>query len=129
MLEVIKEKPPIYEQANKQFGVEWDDGVIFTYGDDVYCKYDIAPQKWVHETVHIHQQGDNPKAWWDKYFKDEDFRLKQEMEAYAAEALWIKNNVKDRNYKAKLIFQISCDIASPMYGSLIKQSEAWSALK
>lgn len=128
-MEIVKTKPPIYDKAHEQFGVEWDDGVIFTYGDKIHCKYDLSPQKVVHESIHVQQQGQNPEAWWKKYFEDKEFRLNQEMEAYAAEFLFLKDKIKDRNELTRAKWSIAQDLASPMYGSLIGFWEVMKVLK
>lgn len=118
-----KEIPPIYETLHKTFGVEWDSGIIITYGDTVYCKYDLPEQKLVHEQVHILQQK-NPKEWWEKYLLDPTFRLFQEMEAYRAETQYLKQTIKDRNKLALRVHHLCNDISSQMYGGIIPYKDA-----
>ena len=116
-------KPPIYDRCVEMFGVNWDDGVIFTYGDTIYCKNDIPEHKILHESVHIKQQGDESDKWWDKYFEDVNFRLQQEIEAYLAENK-ILNKIKDRNTRFKLKeFNARC-LSGKMYGNIISYQEA-----
>lgn len=122
-------KPPVYDRCAEQFGVDWEDGVIFTYGDTIFCKNKVHPCKVAHEKVHIKQQGDDPDAWWDRYFEDPQFRLEQELEAYKAETRWMNQNMRDRNERFRAIRQNAKDISSSVYGSIISFDEALKILR
>jgi len=89
------EKPPnnIYEKCRERFGVDWDKGIIFTYGDTIYCKSPISDDLKVHEATHIRQQREiGEDIWWERYLKDKDFRLSQEVEAYKNQMEYINKN-------------------------------------
>ena len=123
------EKPPNWNEICKHFSVDWNKGVIVTYGDTVHCISDIGEQKEIHEAIHIPQQlYTGVDKWWSKYFEDPKFRLSQEMEAYKAEVKWVRNRYKDRNTRFKVIRQICLDISSKMYGSMISYEEATKLL-
>jgi hypothetical protein len=122
-----KEQPEIYKTLHEKFGVEWDSGVIITYGDTVYCKYDLPEQKIVHEQVHIDQQK-NPKEWWEKYLLDPKFRLFQEVQAYRAECRYLEKTIKDRNKLSLRIHDICKDISSSMYGGIVPYAVAKEAV-
>lgn len=84
---IVDAYPPIYNLAVEKFGVDWENLVCFTYAPNIHIKGGKIKDKDLleHELVHIRQQTNYPggaKAWWDRYFEDEDFRLKQELEAY-----------------------------------------------
>ena len=116
--------PPVYQKCHEQFGVNWEDGIIITYGDEVYCKTDIPKDLEVHEGTHIRQQKEIGKdIWWDKYFNDKEFRLSQEVEAYQNQLNYLKEVVKDRNKLAKLKNEIWSQMAN-MYGDMCTFSEA-----
>jgi len=120
-----KEIPDIYWELKKHFKINWKKGVIITYGDTVYCKWKIKEPKITHEKVHIKQQKEmGVEKWWDKYIKDKEFRLDQELEAYKAEVEWIKDNVKGFVLKDKMIAKVIMDLSSDMYGGIIKFNEA-----
>jgi hypothetical protein len=120
-------KPPIYNKCVEVFGVNWDDGVIFTYGDTIYCKNEIPDYKIAHESTHIKQQGNNPDEWWARYFVDTEFRLQQEIEAYLAENK-ILNKIKDRNARFRIKdFNARC-LSGKMYGNIISYNEALKML-
>ena len=117
--------PPVYQRCHDVFGVNWNKGIIITYGDTIYCKYELPEWKIVHEETHIKQQKLIDKdEWWEKYFVDESFRLSQEVEAYQNEARWIKKNIKDRNQQFKLLHQIVIDLSSSIYGNICTAEEA-----
>jgi len=123
-MKTSKEKPPIYERCHKQFGVNWKEGVIFTYGDTIHCKYKIPKQKIAHEKVHIRQQlAYGVEEWWNRYFTDEDFRLEQEIEAYKEEIKWIRKNIKGLFDMRKRIGKIVKDLSSSMYGNITTKEE------
>ena len=124
-----KEKPQIYETLHKIFGVEWDNGVIITYGDTVYCKFDLGWDKRVHEAVHVRQQKEmGAEAWWNRYLEDTEFRLSQELEAYKEEVKFLRQNIKDRNQLFRAIRQVSLDLSGSMYGNIISYGEAFKIL-
>lgn len=123
-------KPAIYEKCKERFGVEWDKGIIITFGDTVYCKFPLLPDKEAHEMVHVQQQSKMDKdLWWDKYLNDPTFRLSQEVEAYQAEADFVKKHVKDRNQIFYLIDQMRDDLSSSIYGFICTYQEAKKLIK
>ena len=125
-----KEIPEIYWKCKEVFGVEWDKGIIITYGNIIYCKWDLDFFKTVHEATHVKQQTEMDKdLWWDRYFADKEFRLSQEVEAYQNEINFIKANIKDRNKRFLLINKVHKDISSYIYGNIISFNEARALLK
>lgn len=127
-MKIIHEKPNIYDRLKERFNIDWDDGIIITYGEHVYCKFALPPEKIIHEEVHTNQQKESPNEWWNKYIDDPKFRLDQEIEAYLAEAKFIKKTVKDREKSFRLIRNICIDISSPIYGGIITYEKAWEIL-
>ena len=68
-MQILHEKPPadLYKRIQEKFPVDFEKGIIITYGEDVYCKYDLSTQKVVHEMVHTIQQSKMGKdIWWNK---------------------------------------------------------------
>lgn len=123
--QISNKKPAVYQQCQERFGVNWNKGIIITYGDTIYCKFKVHPQKIAHETVHIKQQSEyGVEAWWVRYFEDIRFRLDQEAEAYAAEVIWIQKNVKNFRDMAKRIDDLSVDLSSFTYGNIISKEKA-----
>ena len=99
MIKISTEKPSVYEKLREAFGIDWETGVYITYGDTVYCKDGyLPPNVIVHEQVHIDQQkGWNLDEYVDKFINDKQFRFEKEVEAFQAEAKWMRSNIKDRN--------------------------------
>lgn len=115
--------PEIYEKCKKVFGVDWDKGVIITYGDTVYCKYPISPDLEFHEETHVRQQAEmGVEKWWDRYFVDKDFRLSQEVEAYRNQMKYANENY-NRNQRRFLLKKICKDMAT-IYGGMCTENEA-----
>lgn len=118
------EKPKILERCEEAFGVKWNKGVIITYGDTIYCKRKLQEPKISHEKVHVKQQNEyGVEKWWNRYFKDEQFRLEQELEAYQAEVDWIKSHVFNMSMRNSMFDKIAMDLSSPMYGSIVTYRE------
>ena len=123
-------KPPVYDRCVEEFGVDWNNGMIFTYGNTIHSKNLVSNQKIAHERTHVRQQTKyGVGAWWDKFFEDKKFRLSQELEAYKNEAKWIKENVKDRNKRSLLITKIARDLSGTMYDKMIDYNKAYKLLK
>lgn len=123
------EKPIIYEILKEKFGVNWNSGLIVTYGDTIHSKNPISEDLWVHESTHVKQQTKmGIVKWWDKYLEDPKFRLKEEKEAYTNQWNWIKSNIKDRNQKSRLRNHIISSMAN-MYGDMITIEEATKLFK
>ena len=124
-MKVIHSEPKIFEKIKAVFPVDWESGVIVTYGDNVYCSQDISPDLEIHEGIHIEQQSKMDKdEWWDKYLTDKSFRLSQEIEAYRRQFDWIKKNIKDKNTAFRIMKFHLDNLCSPMYGSIITTGEA-----
>jgi hypothetical protein len=112
-----KHPPPIYEKARKLWGVDFEKGVVFTYGDTCHTATGTLPNHMVpHEETHSLQQGDDPAAWWEEYMRNPAFRLAQELEAYRAQYAWIRLHVKGRQQQFELLKKLARDLSGPMYG-------------
>jgi hypothetical protein len=124
-MKILTEKPKIYDRLNKEFGADWDKGVIITYGGNIYCKAGaVSPDLLVHEMVHVRQQeGWDADEYAEKYLNDKLFRYEKEVEAYKAQADWLRKNVRDRN-KLNRILRHIWTAMSTMYGDMITFQEA-----
>lgn len=121
--------PTIYQRLHEAFGVEWDNNLLITIGDTIYTKdssiLERRPDLLAHEKVHeIQQRKIGIDSWWNEYLSDPQFRLKQEIEAYYGQALFVKERIKDRNKRWPLLDEMCRNVSSPMYGSLISYKEA-----
>ena len=86
-MKIVVDRPPNYDDIVKVFPRAADKGVIFAYGDTVYCPSGPVFTPWLlaHEEVHSGQQGQAVEAWWRAYLCDPTFRYEQELHAHAAE--------------------------------------------
>lgn len=130
-MKLKRELPPNYEEIVKTLSPS--DKAVFTYGDTLYIPQDIDMSRvedhlLVHEEVHGKQQQD-PVAWWNRYLADADFRMDQELEAYATQYAFVcKKNIMAKQKKS-FLERIAADLASPMYGSVLTQPEAESKIR
>jgi len=122
-MKVSKETFPFYEECKAKFGVDIDKGVVFTYGDTIHARCDIPPDLYEHEYVHsIQQEKMGKDLWWKVYLEDENFRLKQELEAYRAQYKYAKGD--NREYNFGFLDKIAKDLSGKTYGNIISYKEA-----
>lgn len=127
-------KPPkhIWDKAHELFRLD-DHRVVYTYGDTLHnpggCHVDASLE--AHESIHTKQQeaAGGPDKWWELYFSDPNFRRDQEIEAYKAQYRHMCIFAKDRNYRAKYLWEIAQHLSSKMYGAGISHSEAMKAIR
>lgn len=128
MIQYSKQIPPIYFKCKRAFGVTWDRGCIITYGDTVYCKFDISEDYKIHEATHVlQQQSAGVELWWEKYFADPQFRLLQEVEAYGNQIIWAKEHYNQWDYERVVRESIKA-ISSSGYGNICTKDEAMQLL-
>ena len=99
-------------------------------GDILYnpSKVEIQNHLLAHEQVHTIQQGDNPEAWWQRYLTDIPFRLEQEIEAYAVQYRYVRDNFNNKALKW-FLDRIASDLSSSMYGNIIGKWEAETKIR
>lgn len=121
--------PAIYYTLKKKFGINWDKGIIITYGDTVYCKYSISPDLEIHEGTHIKQQNEyGVKEWWDRYLVDVEFRLSQEKEAYKNQVDFAFKNFSKKQAEF-ILDKCAIDLSSYIYGNIITYDQAYEFLE
>jgi len=86
-MKIVVDRPPNYDDIVRVFPRAADKGVIFAYGDTVYCPSGPVFTPWLlaHEEVHSEQQGKEVEAWWRAYLTQPEYRYAQELYAHAAE--------------------------------------------
>lgn len=131
-LQVVVEKPPIWDKAHKLFTIN-DAQTVYTYGHKLYnpANIDIDEFLFEHEKEHEAQQMDypgGPEAWWDRYFKDQAFREDQEFEGYHAQ-YWLyctKTNSRDKRFRYR--WQLAGQFCA-MKGVALGRTEVCNFLK
>ena len=128
---VKHEIPPNWEDIIKHFPIvaEAKDRVVFTYAPYIYVPggQRLNPDVYVHETIHLKQQGDNPVDWWITYLNDPEFRLSQELEAYGAQ-LAMFNDSGNRVFEY-MKDRLAQDLSSEFYRHIIPFGEAASKIR
>ena len=124
---IVGQKPPNWDLLVKTFKVKWEETVV-TYGNNIYSSKPLPKDLQAHETIHVQQQSENTEEWWDKYIKDPEFRLSQEIEAYRGQMKYIKGCVKDRNIIDKARTKLAGVLSSAMYGECITFTRAYQQL-
>lgn len=127
MLELkYSNKPPeIYARLKERFGVSFDDGIIIADGYTICCKYEVPPEKIVHELVHSKRQEEMGKdLWWDLYLSKDSFRLEEEILAYREEYKFICQNILDRNDRFKFLHDMARTMSASQYGNICSYSDA-----
>ena len=129
MTTISTQKPPahIYNACVKKWKVDFDKGVVFTYGETIHSKGPIPKDLMVHELTHVRQHRAYPGGkdmWWERYLQDDQFRYDQELEAYRKQYQWVKNNIKDRNQAFRYLMFYAKSLAGPMYGKVATLSKA-----
>ena len=128
-MEIVFDNPPNIKAIQQVLEIG-DAKMIFCYGNVIYNPYklEIADHLKIHELVHSGQQGNNPEKWWERYLKDSEFRLNQELEAYQRQYDFAKQWIKDRNVLARFLYQIANDLSS-LYKVNISLGEAQKQIK
>ncbi len=122
-----KEYPPNYEKLKARFpALEKNTRVVFTYGDTIYAPHagQLDPNLIAHEETHYWQQVEmGAEAWWNRYLSDDLFRFEQEVQAYRAQYRHLQEH-SPRDYRRKVLKQLSKDLSSEIYGNLISRARA-----
>lgn len=131
-MKISNEKPPIWEECKKVFKLV--KGTVFTYGDTIYNPdgVEISDDLLIHEKCHAKQQEYNNTVahiWWINYLEDSQFRLEQEVAAYAAQYRFICAKYKDRNKRDQYLGFMARILSSPLYGCPITQYGARKAIE
>jgi len=122
------EKPPIWDAVRATMNIEPKD-VFFTYGNTLYSPDTviIPDDILAHEEVHMKQQHwneANAAIWWGRYLREPEFRVEQELAAYAKQYAVICAGIKDRNRQAKYLQRLAWSMSGPLYGYAMTHNDA-----
>ena len=131
-MQIKNERPPIWARAKKVFDFD-DKKTVFTYGDTLYNPSggNLSNDVVLHESVHSRQQAalnhwywSGARAWWNRYIKDPQFRVEQEIEAYQMQYQFLLQSGMNREALAKRLSDMAYSMSSKMYGNIIGYAEA-----
>jgi hypothetical protein len=125
-LPIVKDYPPLIDEIDAAFNVRGKAIFYAWAGAGIYNPLGvlIPPQIHAHEWVHIRRQGDDPVTWWRRYIAEPEFRLREEIPAHRAEWRAYKDRHANERKRKHMLDSIVRRLASPLYGSLIDESEA-----
>lgn len=134
MISIRNEKPPVWDEAVKAFGLKEGQIVYFTYGNTIYnpAGGTITEDLIAHEMCHIEQQQADENVaniWWKRFFKDPAFRIEQEAEAYGAQFAHARQRIKDRNQLHRYLYEIAGHLSGPTYGGVIGRQDAMKLIR
>lgn len=137
--EIIQNRwPPNIEQIKFHMGSQFVDAIsdfsksvpVFTYCPHIYVPTGhVLPAEYlVHEKIHLKQQEKmTPDAWWNKWLTDTNFRILEEVEAYAHQLHYFRG--APSRWFTKMRSQLAVHLASPSYGSCIEFGVAESRIR
>ena len=130
-MKTLNTYPPNYEKIITLLPIDESKNPIFCYGNAIHNPFGrhVTPDLEVHEGKHSEQQGSDPEHWWMKYLTDKDFRLEQELEAYAVQYLFALKYVKNRQLTEWLLGNMAKALAGPQYGDMLNVGEAEVQIK
>ena len=115
---------PVLDKIRERFAVD-ERTLCITYFPNLYADASVDPILLAHEQIHLKQQEKiGAEKWWKQYLKDDNFLKNQESEAYRDQAKFVKEKVKDRNLRARILHKLVTDFSGEMYGGVISREEA-----
>jgi hypothetical protein len=126
-LRIASGRPPNFDAIAAVFQLATRSGTIFTYGDTVYVSdgTELSPALKAHEAVHVDRQRSFGRdLWWERYLKDAEFRLAEELPAHRAEYQTFRSTCRDPNARSRALNAIAARLSGPLYGGLISLVEA-----
>ncbi len=129
-MQIVIEFPPNYKEIKAKFPNLEDSKPLFAWGDKIFNPFNatVTPDLEVHEAIHRAQQGEDIEGWWKKYLADPQFRLEQEVPAYAAQYRYFKGSVPQK-VSRWLLERMAQALSGDLYGNLLSYGEAESKIR
>ena len=133
-MKIIKSWPPNKTELAQFFPLNLSNyKPIFPWGEDIIYnphEEEIPPDVMFHEQIHAKQQIQfmSPELWWSKYIWDREFRLSQEVEAYAKQLEFVKKTLNAKAVKEALD-DFADNLSSPLYQLKIPKYKAHSLIR
>ncbi|MFP3947127.1 MAG: hypothetical protein ACLFWG_00220 [Longimicrobiales bacterium] len=127
---IVERNPPNIREIRAAFDLTGNE--IFAWGPDTIFNPSgahLSPALIAHETEHVRQQNGDPEAWWDRYLRDAEFRLDQEVVAHRAEWEAFKRQKANPRKRRRYLGELARRLASAMYGSMVSPSEARALIR
>jgi len=132
-VKVIHDYPPVWGSVCKAFQII-PKYAVFSYGDCVYnpSGQHLPDDIIEHEKVHLRQQKysrEEASLWFGKFLREPEFRISQEIEAYAEQYKYLCKQFSDRNKRFKVLHNLGSIMSGPIYNKCITCSEAMERIK
>ena len=133
IVKISNEKPPqwILDEVKEKWNVEWESGVVFTYGELITTfKGEVTEDLIAHESHHTaqHEKFGGADKWWREYLDNADFRFEQELECYRKQYKWLVKNIKNRQERFYFTQHYARSLSSEMYGNITTYQEAYKLI-
>ena len=128
-MQISFNRPPMFDAIDAEFKIA-NKSVIFAWGHTIYNpqRVQIPPALIAHEAVHGQRQGKDIELWWERYIKDLEFRLAEEIPAHIAEYRKLLEHNDNRRARRFYLKQTAKRLAHPLYGNLITVAKARETL-
>lgn len=127
-MQVIYEKPPNYDEILAAFPVIAGKEMFFAFGDRIYAPHRprvISRDIQMHESAHgVRQFQVGVLKWWDRYLRDTEFRLAEEIIGYGAQYAELCKIEPNRHARRGNLVLLAGQLASPIYGNLVSRDKA-----
>jgi hypothetical protein len=125
--EIKNTYPPNIDVLKAYFPIT--ENQLFAYNGIIYnpSGKPIESHLRLHEETHINQQ----KAisnWWNKYIEDSNFRLEQEIQAFAVQYAYGKKVYLSKT-SDEMLDDFATNLSSPLYGNIIEKEKAKTAIR
>lgn len=131
-VQVVQTPPPhwVLGPVHARWGVVFGEGVAFTVGRTVHASKALTADELAHELVHVEQQrhAGGPEVWWHLYLNDDDFRLRQEVQAYQAQYAKICARTRSREERFHYLAQMAGLLSGPLYGRMVDRVSAFKLI-
>lgn len=137
--------PPNWNEIKKVFPKAQEQQAVFCFGETLHNPFnsEITEDLKIHEAVHSKQQGKDPQKWWDRYCKEPEFRINEELVAYGTQLFYLKTTkVKKTDDKGNEVMvylpsrviewyidKIAQTLSGKLYGECIDFNKAKTRLR
>lgn len=130
-IEIKSNYPPNYAQMEAVFGDLKKHNPVFAYAPYIYNPFDrkMTPDVIYHEKIHIDRQGTLPEIWYNYYIADREFRLNEEVIAYAEQFEFAKKHGVKGKMLDWLKEKLALELSGGGYGYLCSYGEAESKIR
>ena len=128
-IKIITDYPPNIQEIRATFPIT--ENQVFAYHPNIYnpSGKEIEKHLKLHEEVHLKSQEKiGVQNWWFQYLTNPQFRLEEELIAYATQYAFGKKVYGDKIGKI-MLHDFAVSLSSPLYGGIIETSKAETKIR